>query len=41
MRQLTQVLILPGPKNYRKVDMFQDVKIPKHLQQEMLLLIVS
>ena len=41
MRWLTKVLLLPGPKNYPKVDMFQDIKIPKHLLQEMLLLIMS
>ena len=41
MRQLTQVLFLPGPKNYPKVDRFQDLKIPKHLLQEMFLLIMS
>ena len=41
MRWLTQVMFLPGPKNYPKVDMFRDLKIPKSLLQEMLLLIMS
>ena len=41
MRRLTKVLFLPGPKNYPKVEMFQDLKIPKHLLQEMILLIMS
>ena len=41
MGRLTKVLFLPGPKNYPKADMFQDLKVPKHLPQEMLLLIVS
>ena len=41
MRRLTQVLFLPGPRNYRKVDTFQDLKVHKHLLQEMFLLIMS
>ena len=41
MRWLTQVMFLRGLKNYPKVDMFQDLKIPKRLLQEMFLLIMS
>ena len=41
MRRLKQALFLPEPKNYPKVDTFQDLKIPKHLLQEMFLLIMS
>ena len=41
MRRLTQELFLPGPKNYPKVDTFQDLKVRKHLLQEMFLLIMS
>ena len=41
MKRLTQVLLLPEPKNYPKVDMFQDLKVPNYLLQEMFLLIMS
>ena len=41
MRRLTQVLFLPEPKNYPKVYKFQDLKVPKHLLQEIFLLIMS
>ena len=41
MRRLTQVLFLPEPNNYPKVDTIQDLEIPKHLLQEILLLIMS
>ena len=34
--KVTKALFLPGPKNYSKVDIFQDLKIPNHLQQQML-----
>ena len=40
MRKLTQVLFLPGPKNYPKVDTFQDLKDPQHLLQEMFSMIM-
>ena len=40
-RLLTQVLFLPEPKNYPKVDKFQDLKVPKCVLQEMFLLIMS
>ena len=36
----TRVLLLAGPKNYSKVDIFQDLKVPKHLLQEVFLLII-
>ena len=41
MTQLTQVMFLPEPKNYPKVDTFQDLKVPKHLLQEIFLLVIS
>ena len=41
MTRLTQVLFLPGPKNRPILDTFQDLKVPKHLVQEMFLLIMS
>ena len=41
MRVVTQVLFLPGPQNYPKVDTFRALKAPKHLLQEMFLLIIS
>ena len=41
MTRLKQALFLPEPKNYPKVDTFQDLQVPKHLQQEMFLLIMS
>ena len=34
MTWLKQALFLPGPKNYPKVDTFQDLKVLKHLIQE-------
>ena len=40
MRQLTGVLLLPVPKNYPKIDKFQDLKVPKNRLQKMLLLIM-
>ena len=40
MRRLKEVLFLQEKKNYPKVDMFQDLKVPKHLLQEMFLLIM-
>ena len=41
MRRLPQILLLSEPKNYPKVDKFQDLKVPKYLLQEMFLLIMS
>ena len=41
MRRLKQALFLPEPKNYPNVDTLQDLKVPKCLLQEMLLLIIS
>ena len=41
MRRHAQVLFLPGPKNYFKVDTFQDLEIAKDVLQEMFLLIMS
>ena len=43
MTRLKQALFLPEPKNYPKVDTFQDLKVPKHqkILQEMFLLIKS
>ena len=41
MTRLKQALFLPEPKNYPKVDTFQDLQVLKHLQQEMFLLITS
>ena len=41
MRRLTQTLLLSEPKNYPKVDKFQDLKVPKCVLQEMFLLIMS
>ena len=41
MRQLAEVLFLPGPKTYPKFNTFQDLKAPKHLLQEMFFLIMS
>ena len=40
-RKLKQGLFLPESKNYHKIDKFRDLKIPKHLLQEMLYLIIS
>ena len=34
MTGLKQALFLPEPKNYSKIDTFQDFKVPKHLLQE-------
>ena len=41
MRRHAQVLFLPGPENYSKVDTFQDLEIAKDVLQEMFLLIMS
>ena len=41
MTRLKQALFLPEPNNYSKVDTFQDLKVPKHLLQEVFLLIMS
>ena len=41
MTRLKQALFLLEPKNYPKVDTFQDLKVPKHLLQEIFLLIMS
>ena len=41
MTRLKQAMFLPESKNYPKVDTLQDLKVPKHLLQEMLLLIMS
>ena len=35
------VLFLPGPNNCPKVDIFQDLKVPKHLLLGVFLLIMS
>ena len=37
MTRLKQAVFLPEPKNYPKVDIFQDLKVPEHLLQEMLM----
>ena len=37
MKCLKQALFLPEQKSYPKVDTFQDLKIPKHLLQEIFL----
>ena len=41
MRRVKKVLFLSEPKNHPTVDTFQDSEVPKHLLQEMLLLIKS
>ena len=41
MRRFKQVLLLPERKSYPKVGMFQDLKAPKHLLQDMFFLIMS
>ena len=40
MTRLKQVMFLPEPTNYPKVDTFQDLKVPEHLLKEILLLIM-
>ena len=37
MKCLKQALFLPEQKNYPKVDTFQNLKVPKHLLQEIFL----
>ena len=41
LRRLKQVLLLAEAKNYPNVDTFQNLKVPKHLLQELFLLILS
>ena len=37
MKCFKQALFSPEQKNYPKVDTFQDLKVPKHLLQEIFL----
>ena len=41
MRQPKQALFIPEPNIYPNIDTFQDLKVPKHLLQEMFLLIMK